>query len=87
MKITEKLLTELQNRLKVGSRRGVHLNAITGRSRYKFDITRLSHIDENLPQNFINALLSEPWPSFLKKPKDHHAGQTASRMLIIDCPP
>ena len=59
MEITEKLLTELQNRLKVGSRRGVHLNAITGRSRYKFDITRLSHIDENLPQNFINALLSE----------------------------
>lgn len=57
MKITEKLLTELQNRQKVGSRRGVHLNAITGRSRYKFDITRLSHIDENLPQNFINALL------------------------------
>lgn len=59
MEITKKLLTELQNRLKVGSRRGVHLNAITGRSRYKFDITRLSHIDENLPQNFINALLSE----------------------------
>lgn len=59
MEITEKLLTELQNRLKVGSRRGVHLNAITGRSRYKFDITRLSNIDENLPQKFINALLSE----------------------------
>lgn len=59
MEITQKLLTELQNRLKVGSRRGVHLNAITGHSRYKFDITRLSHIDENLPQNFLNALLSE----------------------------
>ena len=56
MEITEKLLTELQNRLKVGSRRGVHLNAITGRSRYKFDITRLSHIDENLPQNFRGRL-------------------------------
>ena len=59
MEITEKLLIELQNRLKVGSRRGVHLNAIPARSRYKFDLTRLSHIDENLPQNFINALLSE----------------------------
>ena len=57
MEITEKLLLELQNRLKVGSRRGVHLNAIPARSRYKFDLTRLSHIDENLPQNFINALL------------------------------
>lgn len=59
MEITEKLLIELQNRLKVGSRRGVHLNAIPARSRYKFDLTRLSHIDENLPQNFINALLTE----------------------------
>ena len=59
MEITEKLLIELQNRLKVGSRRGVHLNAIPARSRYKFDLTRLSHIDENLPTNFINSLLTE----------------------------
>lgn len=59
MEITEKLLIELQNRLKVGSRRGVHLNAIPARSRYKFDLTRLSHIDKNLPANFINALLTE----------------------------
>jgi len=59
MEITEKLLVELQNRLKIGNRRGVHLNAIPARSRYKFDLTRLSHIDENLPKNFINALLTE----------------------------
>jgi very-short-patch-repair endonuclease len=59
MEITEKLLIELQNRLKVGSRRGVHLNAIPARSRYKFDLTRLSYIDENIPQNFISALLTE----------------------------
>lgn len=59
MEITEKLLIELQNRLKVGSRRGVHLNAIPARSRYKFDLTRLSNIDENLPKNFINSLLTE----------------------------
>lgn len=59
MKITEKLLIELQNRLKVGSRRGVHLNAIPARSRYKFDLTRLSHIDKDLPNKFINSLLTE----------------------------
>ncbi|WP_417355358.1 AAA domain-containing protein [Flavobacterium sp.] len=59
MEITEKLLIELQNRLKVGSRRGVHLNAIPARSRYKFDLTRLSHIDKGIPQNFIDALLTE----------------------------
>lgn len=59
MELTDKLLTELQNRLKVGNRRGVHLNAIPGRSRYKFDLNRLSHLDEKLPQEFINALLTE----------------------------
>ncbi|MCU4166665.1 AAA domain-containing protein [Carboxylicivirga caseinilyticus] len=59
MELTERLLIELQNRLKVGSRRGVHLNAIPARSRYKFDLTRLSYIDENIPQNFINSLLTE----------------------------
>ena len=59
MEITNKLLLNLQNRLKVGNRRGVHLNAIPGRSRYKFDVTRLAHIDENLPQNFIDSLLSK----------------------------
>ena len=59
MELTGKLLTELQNRLKVGNRRGVHLNAIPARSRYKFDLNRLSHIDKDLPQNFITALLTE----------------------------
>ncbi|MBL4746075.1 MAG: DUF559 domain-containing protein [Flavobacteriaceae bacterium] len=71
MEITEKLLLELQNRLKIGSRRGVHLNAIPARSRYKFDLTRLSHIDENLPQNFINALLSEQPLKFKVSWKDN----------------
>lgn len=59
MELTEKLLTELQRRLKIGNRRGVHLNAIPANSRYKFDLNRLSHIDQNLPDNFIKALLSE----------------------------
>lgn len=59
MELTGKLLEELQNRLKVGNRRGVHLNAIPGRSRYKFDLNRLSHLSEELPQEFVNALLTE----------------------------
>lgn len=59
MELTEKLLTELQRRLKIGNRRGVHLNAIPANSRYKFDLHRLSYIDKNLPDNFIKALLSE----------------------------
>lgn len=59
MELTEKLLTELRRRLKIGNRRGVHLNAIPANSRYKFDLNRLSKIDKNLPNNFIKALLSE----------------------------
>ena len=53
MELTLKLIEELQNRLKVGNRRGVHLNAIPSNSRYKFDISRLSYIEENLPQRFV----------------------------------
>ena len=49
MELTEKLLTELQRRLKIGNRRGVHLNAIPSKSIYKFDLNRLSQIDKNLP--------------------------------------
>lgn len=59
MELTEKLLNELQRRLKVGNRRGVHLNAIPANSRYKFDLNRLSFIDKSLPDNFIKSLLSE----------------------------
>ncbi|MCH6199020.1 AAA domain-containing protein [Aquiflexum sp. LQ15W] len=59
MELTDKLLNELQKRLKIGNRRGVHLNAIPANSRYKFDLTRLSHIDKNLPNSFIERLLSE----------------------------
>ena len=59
MELTEKLLSELQRRLKIGNRRGVHLNAIPANSRYKLDLNRLSHIDKDLPNNFIKSLLTE----------------------------
>ena len=59
MELSAKLLSELQRRLKIGNRRGVHLNAIPANSRYKFDLNRLSHIDKDLPQSFVNSLLSE----------------------------
>jgi len=59
MEINNKILTELQNRLKVGNKRGVHLNAIPANSRYKFDIKKLTYIEKELPQKFINSLLTE----------------------------
>lgn len=56
---SKKLLSELQNRLKVGNRAKVHLNAIPSRSPYKFDLQNLSYIQEGMPQDFIDHLLSE----------------------------
>ncbi len=49
----------LSQRLKIGNKRGVHLNAIPGRSKYKFDVDRLSQIRKEMPQEFIETLLSE----------------------------
>ncbi|MBA5793974.1 DUF4011 domain-containing protein [Flavobacterium sp. xlx-214] len=48
-----------QNKLKVGNRRGVHLNAIPGSSRYKFDVARLATIFQSLPERFILDLLTQ----------------------------
>lgn len=58
MKLTREFLTVLQQRLKVGNRRGVHLNAIPARSRFKFDLNKLSVINDELPTEFLNELLS-----------------------------
>ncbi|MDB5133432.1 MAG: hypothetical protein JWP37_35, partial [Mucilaginibacter sp.] len=58
MELTSKFLSELQKRLKVGNRKGVHLNAIPGRSNYKFDLSRLSYIDKGLPDAFVNSLFT-----------------------------
>lgn len=43
MELTDKLLCELQRRLKIGNRRGVHLNAIPTNSKYKFDFEFYEH--------------------------------------------
>lgn len=60
MKITSKLINELQRRLKIGNRKGVHLNAIPQQSKYKFDVHRLSAINSDLAPSFLRKLLSEP---------------------------
>lgn len=70
MQLSEKLILELQKRLKIGNRRGVHLNAIPSNSKYKFDLNRLSHIDKNLPNNFIKDLLSQASLKFKISGKD-----------------
>lgn len=59
MELSKSLLLELQKRLKVGNRKGVHLNAIPKKSAYKLDISTFSAINENLPNEFLNTLLSK----------------------------
>lgn len=59
MKLSKTLLAELQKRLKVGNRRGVHLNAIPKNSAYKLDIANLSIIRDSLPNEFIECLLTK----------------------------
>ncbi len=69
MEITEEILNSLTNRLKVGNRRGVHLNALPGRSRYKFDLSRLSIFQKEMPNDFINNLLDEKTFKFKISPQ------------------
>ena len=64
MQVSKRLLEELQNRLKVGNRRQVHINAIPGRSRYKLDLQRFKWINENLPNVFIDQLLNQAFFDF-----------------------
>ena len=45
-------------KLKIGNRRGVHLNAVVSNSRYKFDLARLSAIFKSLPERFVLDLLT-----------------------------
>lgn len=58
MNFTPDIFQAFQTKLKVGNRRTIHLNAIPGHSRYKFDIARLATIHKSLPEHFILDLLT-----------------------------
>jgi len=62
--LNPEIFQAFQNKLKTGNRRGVHLNAIPGNSRYKFDLARLSEIHKSLPEHFIINLLTQKNVSF-----------------------
>lgn len=59
MKLSLPFLQELQNRLKVGNRLSTHLNALPKKSGYKLDFNILSVIDENIPSEFLEKLLTK----------------------------
>ncbi len=70
MKLTHKFLEALQQRLKVGNRNSVHLNAISKTMKYRFDINRLAHIQPSYPNNFLEELFSKSSFTFPIKLKD-----------------
>lgn len=64
MNLNAEIFEAFQNKLKTGNRRGVHLNAIPGNSRYKLDLAQLSEIHKSLPEHFIVNLLTQKNVSF-----------------------
>ncbi|MBF8457024.1 DUF4011 domain-containing protein [Kaistella sp. G5-32] len=64
LNISPEIFEAFQNKLKTGNRRGVHLNAIPGNSRYKLDLAQLSEIHKSLPEHFIVDLLTQKNVSF-----------------------
>ena len=69
MKVSKNILENLVNRLKIGNRRGVHLNILPGKSRYKFDLFNLKKLNDDLPSEFIENLLSKNKFNFKISPK------------------
>jgi len=53
------LLNKLLQKLKVGNRRGIHLNAIPGRSRNRLDLHDLDVISPGSLKKFLNLLLAK----------------------------
>ena len=64
MNLSPEIFEAFQKKLKTGNRRGVHLNAIPGNSRYKLDLAQLSEIHKSLPEHFIVDLLTQKNVSF-----------------------
>jgi superfamily I DNA and/or RNA helicase/very-short-patch-repair endonuclease len=56
----QKFIKTLRQKLTVGNARSVHLNSLPGRYATRLDLSNLSSVKENLPDDFIKTLLSKP---------------------------
>lgn len=83
MNLNAEIFQAFQNKLKTGNRRGVHLNAIPGNSRYKFDLARLSEIHQSLPEHFIIELLTQKSISFKFSIHDKIADQVGTEQAEL----
>lgn len=58
--ITEELIRRLKEKLNVGNLRSIQLNCIPGSSATKLDVSDFEKIDEDLANQFIHRLISNP---------------------------
>ncbi len=79
--LNPEIFQAFQNKLKTGNRRGVHLNAIPGNSRYKFDLARLSEIHKSLPEHFIINLLTQKNVNFKFSIHDKIADEVSEEVV------
>ncbi len=59
VKFEETFIKSLLDKLKVGNRRGIHLNAVPGNARARLDLKELDQIKSGFAESFLNKLLTE----------------------------
>ncbi len=64
IKFDKNFIKRLLEKLKVGNAHSIHLNAIPGRSATRLDLFQLSNVDQEMPDNFIETILSNDSFSF-----------------------
>lgn len=65
IKFDKNFIKRLLEKLKVGNARSIHLNAIPGRSVTRLDLLQLSHVDQEIPHDFIETILNNDSFSFV----------------------
>ena len=54
------LLRRLREKLSIGNRRAIHLNALPGNLLNRLDAMQLALLDPHMPARFLNTLLTKP---------------------------
>lgn len=65
IKFDKNFIKRLLEKLKVGNTRSIHLNAIPGRSATRLDLFQLEHVEQKMPENFIETILNNDSFSFV----------------------
>ena len=59
IKFEKQFIESLLDKLKVGNRRGIHLNAIPGNARSRLDLKALDRIHDSMPASFLEEILTK----------------------------